>query len=248
MRLNQAKSMFLGLAVFALFFLVFLYLGIEKGIIFLFLSFFLGGFIAMYFVRERKIQYLFYEEILIFIFSLIISTITSSPLITRLNIYGFILLFLSILIFTGLGGLIGKKLADKKSDKKVWRFHPVISIIIGFVTSYIIFAIIFYFTLSGALDSVFPQMLTVANVCSLVIGGFIATYFAKEKKIRYGIYLGTIWVVSIGGLIPNLFFAIPTSPSAIVNTILRYIIFIMAPMIGSYLAILITKHQKLKKI
>lgn len=125
------------------------------------------------------------------------------------------------------------------------RLNPIISIILGLIVSYIIFAFIFNLTLLGALDSVFHQIFVIEEVGSLVIGGFIATYFAKGKKIRYGIYVGIIWVISIGGLIPSLIFGHPTYISDIINTVLTYIIFVIAAITGSYLAILLEKHQKI---
>ena len=109
MRLNPVRSIILGFVVFVLVFLFFIILGREKTTILLFLSFFLGGFIAMYFVREKKSQYLFYEGILIFIFSIIMYP----TIMPRLSVFGFIYLFLFILIFTGIGGFIGNKIAEK---------------------------------------------------------------------------------------------------------------------------------------
>jgi general stress protein CsbA len=241
MRLNPVRSIILGFVVFVLVFLFFIILGREKTTILLFLSFFLGGFIAMYFVREKKSQYLFYEGILIFIFSIIMYP----TIMPRLSVFGFIYLFLFILIFTGIGGFIGNKIAEKIVEKKIWSFNPVISISLGLIVSYIVFVLLFNLTMLGNLDSVFHQIWIVEEVCSLVIGGFIATYFAKEKKIQFGIYLGITWAILIG-LIPSLiFFDFPTSLLELITVILRYIVYIIAPITGSYLAILIVKHQKL---
>lgn len=124
------------------------------------------------------------------------------------------------------------------------RLNPMKSIILGFVVSYVIFSLLFNLTLLVALDSVFHQIRTVEMIFSLIIGGFIATYFAKEKKIQYGIYVGITWVVLIG-LVPSLLFFLPTSLSNIINKVLTYIIYIIGTITGSYLAILIAKHQKL---
>jgi hypothetical protein len=239
MKLNPVRSIFLGFVMFIMVFLIFLLLGIEKAIILLFLSFFLGGFITMYFVREKKFQYLFYEEILIFIFSIIMYPY----IMPGLSILGSIYLFLFILIFTGFGGLIGNKIAEKIVEKKIWSFHPIISIILGFILSFIIYVFIYDLILLGVSDSVLEQITIVIEVGSLVIGGFTATYFAKEKKIRYGIYVGIIWVVLIG-LIPSLIFGFSTS---LLNpiTVLTYLIFIVAATTGSYLTILVAKHSKI---
>ncbi|HOI72346.1 MAG TPA: hypothetical protein PLC38_08710 [Methanobacterium sp.] len=237
MRLNQVRSILLGFVVFLLMFFIYLFLEKENTTIFLFLSFFLGGFITMYFAREKKLQYLFYEGILILIFSIIMYP----TIMPRLSVLGFIYLFLFILIFTGIGGFIGKKLAEKN----IWSFNPVISVILGLIVSYIILFFIGNLTLLVASDSVFQQIGIVESTASLVVGGFIATFFAKEKKIQYGIYVGIIWMVLIG-FVPSLIFGLPTSLLNLVITVLMYIGFIIAPTAGSYLAIIVAEHQKLQ--
>jgi len=237
MRLNQVRSILLGFVVFLLMFFIYLFLEKENTTIFLFLSFFLGGFITMYFAREKKLQYLFYEGILILIFSIIMYP----TIMPRLSVLGFIYLFLFILIFTGIGGFIGKKLAEKN----IWSFNPVISVILGLIVSYIILFFIGNLTLLVASDSVFQQIGIVESTASLVVGGFIATFFAKEKKIQYGIYVGIIWMVLIG-FVPSLIFGLPTSILNLVITVLMYIGFIIAPTAGSYLAIIVAEHQKLQ--
>lgn len=56
--------------------------------------------------------------------------------------------------------------------------NPIFTIIAGFIVTVIV-AII-----SGRLH------LGGVNLIGPVLGGFIATYFAKEKKMRYGLYEG----------------------------------------------------------
>lgn len=91
MRLNQVRSIFLGFVVFVLVFFIYLLLEKENTTIFLFLSFFLGGFITMYFAREKKLQYLFYEGILILIFSIIMyPTIMPRLSVLGLFIYSYL--------------------------------------------------------------------------------------------------------------------------------------------------------------
>jgi hypothetical protein len=79
------------------------------------------------------------------------------------------------------------------------KFHPVISIILGIITGIILFIISIKLFSGNVLAEV------ASNFVIAIIGGFIATYFAKEKKIRYGIYVGIIFSVifiSIVALIP----------------------------------------------
>ncbi len=230
MRLKPVRSIFLGLVVF---FVVFLIAESLHRFILLFLSFFLAGFIVMYFAREKKLQYLFYEGILV----LIVSTI-----MFRLSVNGFIYSILFVLIFTLLGGIIGK-FSGQSVEKKSLNFHPVISIALGVIISFIIFDFLSSLIPIGVSDSIFQQISTIESMGSLVIGGFIATYFAKEKKIKNGIYVGITWILIY--FIPSIIFFGLSSLSNPINTVLMDIGFIIAPTIGSYLAILIDKRQKL---
>lgn len=62
----------------------------------------------------------------------------------------------------------------------VRRFHPVISIVLGFLG--FIFPVIFLFWLFGA------KYLIIEYLMSFMISGFLATYFTRERKIRYALY------------------------------------------------------------
>ncbi|MCC7563739.1 MAG: hypothetical protein KO275_04440 [Methanobacterium sp.] len=188
MRLKPVRSIFLGLLVF---FVVFLISESLHRFILLFLSFFLGGFIVMYFAREKKLQYLFYEGILVLIFSTIMY---------RLSVNGFIYSILFVLIFTLLGGIIGK-FADQAVEKKSLNFHPVISIALGVIISFIIFDFVFSLIPIGVSDSIFQQISTIESMGSLVIGGFIATYFAKKKNkernlCRYNLDFNLLYTIN----------------------------------------------------
>lgn len=70
------------------------------------------------------------------------------------------------------------------------RFNPVISIILGFVM-YGVFADI-AFPIFGISD-----IGAILHFIPVIVGGFIATYLAEEKRIQYGIYEG-ILIVLIG--------------------------------------------------
>ena len=67
------------------------------------------------------------------------------------------------------------------------RFHPVVSIFFGLVAIFI--AVIILEGTLGSFSNSSPKetiFLIVSNLI-LIAGGFIATYFAKERKIRYGV-------------------------------------------------------------
>lgn len=62
-------------------------------------------------------------------------------------------------------------------------FHPVVSIILGIITFYIL-----SYCLLAAFNG-FRLGLQIMAITA-IFGGFIATYFSKQKKMQYGIYAG----------------------------------------------------------
>lgn len=68
------------------------------------------------------------------------------------------------------------------------KFHPVVSVILG----YIVFFIFLTFSGLAHLNFGFNDILA---IISYFFAGFIAVYLAKEKKIRYGLYMG-IFLIS----------------------------------------------------
>jgi len=72
-----------------------------------------------------------------------------------------------------------------------------------------------------------------------VIGGFLSTYLAKEKKLRYGIYTGIIIIIlGLLGQQPSLIYKLPVIHGVAIA------IYVISAVIGSYMAILVAKHQK----
>lgn len=69
------------------------------------------------------------------------------------------------------------------------KFHPVISILLGIMAAITIFGI------TTLAFNVTLWTMLVAVPASLIIGGFIATYFTKEKKRVYSVYVGAIIAV-----------------------------------------------------
>ena len=64
------------------------------------------------------------------------------------------------------------------------RLHPVVSIILGFL----VFEIIYQIDLEWFLLLIYVAM---------VLGAFIATYFAKKRRIEYGLYVGICIIMSL---------------------------------------------------
>jgi hypothetical protein len=73
------------------------------------------------------------------------------------------------------------------------RFHPVISIFLGAVAIIVLFLILVGIQgVPNFNNEVFFDIFFITIIFILLVGGFIATYFAMDMKIRYGIYLGLI--------------------------------------------------------
>ncbi len=70
------------------------------------------------------------------------------------------------------------------------RFHPVVSIVFGVVMTFI-----FLFIGQAVLLSTQSSLYLVILLFGILFGGFLATYFAKEVKIRYSLYEGLIFGV-----------------------------------------------------
>ena len=179
MRFHPVVSIFLGFFIFS----IFLFISVDNlsSIFpyFIILSFIISGFIATYFAKGRKIRYSLYELIPVIL----------ACFYLKQEIWGLVALFI-----IPLGGLLGR-ITDKNTSW-YYSFNPVISIIIGLIYSY------FFSGILGAImgldnypvDSTLLYFFIIA-VFSNVIGGFITTFMAKEKKIQYAIYFGIILIL-----------------------------------------------------
>jgi hypothetical protein len=75
------------------------------------------------------------------------------------------------------------------------RYNPVISIILGAVLIIVLFFSFVIIIGSNFNNGVVSTVFLIIGTLILLGGGFIATYFAKDRKIRYGIYVGIIFAV-----------------------------------------------------
>lgn len=116
------------------------------------------------------------------------------------------------------------------------KIHPIISIVLGIVITFIFLssaqAIVTYnvFNLSSQ-SFLYPTLL----IFGILFGGFIATYFAKIKKIRYGSYEGVILgiITSIISYSGTLY--VPGIQFDIFQGIAIIIIFALISSIGGYI-------------
>jgi hypothetical protein len=108
------------------------------------------------------------------------------------------------------------------------RFHPVISIIIGTIVSFLLYLIVeSFFGLNN--------WVTFIIIFIYILGGLIAVFFAKENKIQYALYEG----IFITFIIVLLMFI----SSSYLSTIFNYVIIIISfSMIGGLIALLMNKN------
>ena len=82
------------------------------------------------------------------------------------------------------------------------KLHPVISIIIGFTVASVAVICIFILSVSAFQVNILNSDIDaynwflVGSLFALLLGGFITTYFTKEKKRRYSVYTGLLLTVA----------------------------------------------------
>lgn len=230
MRFHPSISIFLGVIVSLVLYLIvhplFAYFWFDAVIIIF--SYTIGGFIAVFYARKKKIQYALYEGIFITLI-IVLLAFSASSLDSAFFIYCVYIILLAIS-----GGMIGLMM-----DKNYNGFSPLLAIIGGSAIGYtglMLLTLIIGFNIH---PNYFLRVIVfVLGAVSFVIGGFLSTFLAKEKKLQYGIYTGII--ITILGLLGHQT-SIYNPPIIHGGAILLYI---FSAVIGSYLAVVVAKHQK----
>lgn len=108
------------------------------------------------------------------------------------------------------------------------KFHPVISIVLGIITTFVFFVLVGFLFFYGIpnFGNVSPWFIPFFTF-GLLFGGFLATNFAKEMKIRYSIYEGLV----VGVLI-----SIPELISQIGFVLFALVLFSLISGVGGYIA------------
>lgn len=206
------------------------------GTFLLIISYTLGGFIATYFAKEKKIQYALYEGIFIlFIFSILTvpnSHLDAATLLLSLFSYGILLLLLAVT-----GGMFGQM-----TDEKFNGFNSLLAVIAGSITGYSCVVLLTLFTGHAPDSYSLGAIEIIVGVISFVIGGFLSVFLAKEKKIQIGIYTGLtiLAIILIIDLIQML-----TNHWLFYIHIIIYVGYVISAAIGGYMAISLAKHLKL---
>jgi putative membrane protein (TIGR04086 family) len=196
-----------------------------------------AGFIATYFTKEKKIRYSLYAGIII------AAVAATLAIMDNNNIIAVISEFIVYPLTMGIGGFLGKitdqnyrKRFSKKSFNK--GFNPILTIITGIFIALLFSAFLelitgiykYNFTVTS-----FDLRFFVVGVISFVIGGFIATFFAKEKKIQYGVCVGII-VILLSIVIHG------TNNESYYIIIGKFVGYLLSATIGGYIGIIINKH------
>jgi hypothetical protein len=207
------------------------------GTFLLIISYIIGGFIATYFAKKKKIQYALYEGTVIL---LIFSTLTVPSLsldTTNLQLllifsYGVLLLLLAVT-----GGMFGQMIKNEKFD----GFSPVLSVMAGSIIGYSFIVLLTLLTGHDP-DSYSLGVFEIAvGVASFLIGGLISIFLAKEKKIQIGIYtgFGILTIMILIGLVQMLIYH-----WLFFIHLIGFAVYVISAVIGAYIGIKIVKYQK----
>jgi hypothetical protein len=203
------------------------------GVFLLILSYIVGGFIATYFAKEKKIKYGLYEGLIL----ILVYFIWTIPIwylqYSNANAPNTIFANLMILLLAITGGMLAKM-----TDKNYEGFNPILTVIsgsaIGFSCMEILVLITGHHPGSYTLD-----MIGVAvGVISFLIAGFITSFLSKEKNILDGLCTGVIIILFC--LLQEALLG-----TTVIIHVSTTVLYIISAVIGSYLAIIAAKHQKL---
>ena len=231
MRFHSVISIILGTIVsFLLYLIAVSFFGLNYWNAFIIsFSFIFGGFIAVFFAWENTIQYALYEGIFITCIMVLLMFIYSSYLSIIFN-YGIFIFSLAMI-----GGLIALLMRRNYNGLKSY-YALFLGSIIGY-SCMLILSLIDFNLGHNYLSVIF----FVIGIVSFGIGGSLAVFLAKEKKLQYGIYTGIIiTILGLLGLQPSLIYKLP------IIRILAIAIYIISSVIGSYLTILIIKSKNNK--
>lgn len=226
MKYHPAISIFLGLMAVFILYLISLYNSWFISFSWFILLF--GGFIATFLAKVKKIRYGVYLGII-----LILILLLSALLVLHSNdYYSYLSFIVRVLFYTSFGAFLGamteknNRIIFKNRINKM-RFHPVISIILGFL----VFLVLFYmplFAFGG--HSWFGDVLSFS---SFIIGGFTASYFSINRKIEYGLFIGIPSIV---------FFLIFSTTHLTYNEIYITINILLLTLVGGFIGKIIDKN------
>ena len=264
MRYNPILSIILGAVVVVVLFLIVTVTLVEPnpnnkvilGITFVIytLILILGGFIATYFAKEEnKIWYGYKIRYAIYL-GLIFAVVGISAEIGR-NIVGYkgigiaIGFFVLFSLVTGIGGFIAKM--TDKNNRKLFKskhftngFNPIIAVIVGFIVATVCAALLELISGINSATITYGIIDFVIGTISILIGGFVTLFLVKEKKIKYGFYVGIIVIIT--GILK--LYAEIVSGSVINESYYyvragSYVGYFLFAGLGGYLEIILAKHK-----
>ena len=205
------------------------------GTLLLIVSYSLGGFMATYFAKEKKIEYALYEGIFILLIFSILTVHNSSLDATKLLLlFSYASILLLLLAVTG--GMFCQMI-----DEKFNGFSSILAVIAGSIIGYSCVVLLTLLTGQAPTSYSLGVINIAVGVISFVFGGFLSVFLAKEKKIRNGVYTGLIILTII--LIIDLIHMLTNHWPFFIH-IIGYAGYVISAVIGAYLGIKITKHEK----
>jgi hypothetical protein len=135
-----------------------------------------------------------------------------------------------------MGGMFGQIINEKFNG-----FSSILAVIAGSIIGYSCVVLLTLFT-GHAIDSYSLGVINiVVGVISFVLGGFLSTFLAKEKKIQNGIYTGLIIlaIIIIIGLIQML-----ANHWQVYIHMIGFAIYVISAVIGAYIGLKTAKNQK----
>lgn len=199
MRFNPFISIFLGFITYLILYgICFSWFHIKStvGLVLYLIFFIIGGFLATYFAKKRKIRYGLYEGIPLIIF-------TNMFHLTLERIIFSIILILSLSSIGGFLGMLTEKNNRKSFNKRLYRFNPYITMFLMlFIT------IPFFMGLSylSSLQHIYFINFTFIFLFFIFLGGLIVAWFSKENKIKHSLYYGLILSIVLFAMWKGYFF------------------------------------------
>ena len=220
---------------------------LDSVVVFLIICVF-SGFVATYFAKEKKMRYGIYEGIIITIFLICSVLATQRPSIILIGL-------IFMWIFPAIGGFLGK-MTDENNRKKIKTKYlnnglsSITAIITGIIITYVCSALLqlitgTYIDINNVSTAHFGLANFIVGATAIAIGAFITIYLAKEKKIKYGIYEGIIFIIlsKLTKSLLEMAYGVnkPEDYYILLGTVIGYL---LASIIGSYLGTMLDKHLK----
>ena len=248
MKVHPGISIILGIITGIILFIISMKLfsgNVLAGISSNFVIAIIGGFIATYFAKEKKIRYGIYVGIILSV--IFISIVALIPINYIYFLIALVGIIFEMLLPATIGGFIGK--ITEENNRQAFQIkylnrnlHPILAIIAGILVNIVLISLFGSFHLKISMGITYFLIATVP----FVVGGFVTVFLAREKKMLYGIYEGIFAVIySLLARYIGMIMGLNTTVDyyLIIGAVIGYL---LAAAIGSYLGKTAGEHLKQK--